>query len=249
MWNASIEQIVDIVRLYGLRGIELWAQQFETRNYQVKDYTKVAEKYGINTIVHSKSWDLNFASMNKSIREASVEEIKKSIILAEVIRAKEVTVHPPRETLSGNKEYYYDIAYDSLKQICEFARAKGIRVSLEIMEKKPNELVSTDEELKVMVRDLYKEITYTVDVAHCRSEEEFWRYFNKVDNVSKIHISNKKGEKLHTKLSDGDFNFKDLIQKLLQYKIPLVIEGYDGEGDFGILKDNLEFIKKIGGIK
>jgi len=249
MWNASIEQIVEIVNLYGIRGIELWDQQFETRNYQVIEYTKKAEYYGIETIVHSKSWDLNFASMNKSIRRASVEEIKKSIILAELIRAKEVTVHPPRETFSGNKEYYYENAYNGLKEICGFAREKGIRVSLEIMEKKPNELVSTDEELKVMVRDLYKEMTYTIDVAHCTSEEEFWKYFNRVESVSKIHISNRKGEKLHTKLSDGDFNFKDLILKLRKYNIPLVIEGYDGGNDFGVLKDNLEFIKKIGGIK
>jgi len=249
MWNASIEQIVEIVQLYGLRGIELWAQQFETRNYKLKEYTKIVEQYGIDTIVHSKSWDLNFASMNKSIREASVGEIKKSIVLAEAIRATEVTVHPPRESFSGNKEYYYDIAYNSLKEICEFAKEKGIKVSLEIMEKKHNELVTTNEELYVMVRDLYKEMTYTIDVAHCTSEEEFWTYFNKVENVSKIHISNKKGKKLHTKLSDGDFNFEDLIQKLMQYKIPLVIEGYDGGEDFVVLKDNLEFIKKIGGLK
>ncbi len=249
MWNASVDQIIEIVNLYGIKGIELWDQQFETRNYQVKEYTKVAEQYGIDTIVHSKSWDLNFASLNKSIRQASVEEIKKSIILAEAVRATEVTVHPPRETFSGNKEYYYDIAYTSLREIYEFARLKGVEVSLEIMEKKTNELVTTDEELKVMVRDLYKEMTYTIDVAHCSSEEEFWRYFNRVENVSKIHISNKKGKKLHTKLSEGDFNFKDLILKLRQHKIPLVIEGYDGGNDFGVLKDNLEFMKKIGGIK
>lgn len=245
MWNGTVEEMLKIAYQYELGGIELWAQQVEQNKYSIDKYISLAKEYHLNTTVHSKSWDLNFASLNEGIRLASIEEIKKSIRLAKQLHAKEITVHPPRETICGLKPIHLELAYQGLKQLYEYSCEMEVTLSLEIMEKIPKELVTSDISLGETTRDLYNKLSYTLDLAHCTNEDEFFAYLKKIPNISKLHISNKIGNKLHTLLSEGDYNFAELFPVLEKLNIPMVVEGFgDKEPYLGLIK-NLNYIKKL----
>lgn len=244
-WKGSFKELLKTAHEYGIGGIELWAQQVDFNNYCLEEYVSLAKVYHLDTIIHSKSWDLNFASLNESIRRASIEEIKQSIRLAKQVNAKEITIHPPRETICGLKSFHLDLTYKGLKELYDYSCEMGVQISLEIMEKIPKELVTTDKALYEVTRDLYDKLSYTLDLAHCSAESEFFTYLTSIPGISKLHISNKIGNKLHTPLQNGDFDINKLMPLLKNIGIPIVIEGFNDEVSCSELIDNLNFLKQL----
>ena len=235
------EELPGIVALYakasknakeaGFDGIELWAQQFFARGYDTQEYLRLQALYPLRTCVHSCSWDLNLASMNQGIREMSIKQVEASMRLAAELEAMELTVHPGHMTLPGRREESMKLLQDSLEQIGRLSDRIGVDVSLEIMEKIPKEFVTDAQSMEEAAGSRKKQFFYTLDIAHCDSEEEPFHILDQMKRISKIHISNRKGKCYHTPLENGDFSFKEMLPQLLAYGLPLVTEGYDDSRD------------------
>lgn len=245
MWNATIQEIFFMAKNYEVGGIELWVEQAEFFRYNTRDIRALAQKYDVQVAVHSKSWDLNFASIDKSIQNASLRSIKKSIDFARLIGTSEVTIHPPRRTLSIEEAFYTKKTQAGLEKLLEYSIKQGVRLSVEIMEKLPKELITTPETLKENLGTLYDSFLYTLDTAHCTDKKEIFFNLANIDSISKIHISNKKGTLLHTPLYDGDFDFRYILPRLKEYNVPLVIEGLETESSYQVLKNNIEYVQDI----
>ena len=245
MWNAALPEIFEAARAFGAEGIELWAQQFESRGYGADECLELLDRWPLRLFVHSKTWDLNFASLNRRIRTASLDEIKRSVDLAAGLHAAEITVHPPRESFLGDRPYYQQLAYEGLREILRYGRDAGVAVSLEIMEKLPKELMTTRAAVRGLTRDLYGEVSYTVDAAHCSDETELRDFLQNLPGISKLHISNRRGEQYHTALSDGDFSFQTLWPLLESRNLPMVVEGFDCTNQYTLLHKNMRDIQKL----
>lgn len=120
--------------------------------------------------------------------------------------------------------------------------------SLEIMEKIPKEFCNRCTEYGRAAGSRKKQFFYTLDIAHCDSEEEPFHILDQMKRISKIHISNRKGKCYHTPLENGDFSFKEMLPQLLAYGLPLVTEGYDDSRDFHTFTENTAFLKTNGGL-
>ncbi|MVB11198.1 hypothetical protein CAFE_19060 [Caprobacter fermentans] len=245
MWSAALPELFRAAREFQAEGIELWAQQFDSRGYREAECLSLLDRCPLPIFVHSKTWDLNFASVNRRIRRASLDEIRNSIDLAAKLHARELTVHPPRESLCGNRPLYQELAYRGLEEIFRYASRSGVSVSLEMMEKIPKEIMTTPDDVREITRGLYREFSYTVDVAHCDNEKELFNHLRDLPKVSKIHISNRRGATYHTLLSDGDFSFRRLWPALEHSGCPMVIEGFDASGQYTMLRENMKYIKKL----
>lgn len=249
MWNATLEEMVRFVYDNGLDGIEMWAQQWFTRGYSAEEYHKLSALYPIKTFVHSCSWDLNPASLNDGIRNASVLEIEKSIDLADSLGTYEVTVHPGHCTFGSNPEPYTNRMNQSLTELLAYAAQKRIDLSLEIMEKIPKEFVTSVAAMKSITQELEDKFYYTLDIAHCDGVDFLMKMLQQGKRFSKFHISNRRGNTFHTPLPDGDYDFTALLPTLIPYHLPFVIEGFDSQKEFSIAKKNINFLKLYGGIK
>ncbi|WP_088186860.1 sugar phosphate isomerase/epimerase family protein [Desulfosporosinus sp. FKA] len=246
MWPASLEDLFRTAYENGFAGVEFWAQQFAVKGYSVKDFVKMLSIYPLKTMVHSFSWDLNLASLNDEIREASIRETLKGIDLTATLGGFEITVHPGKRTLDTEPEVYYERLRNSLVEISRYAKERHVNVSLEIMEKAKKEFVVSIEALKQLTGNLFNEFFYTLDIAHCDQEEIIFTSLASLDRISKLHVSNRKGKILHTPLRKGDYKLDKLLPRLSNYKLPLVIEGFDDDNEFWILKDNIKFLKENG---
>lgn len=246
MWNSSLEEIFDWTCRSGLDGIELWAQHFFARGYSREKFRCLAALYSMSGCLHSQSWDLNLASLNSGIRAQSVEEVKRSIDLAVSLDLSEVTVHPGHKTMSADIADYEANLRQSLQELVEYAESRHICLSLEIMEKIPKEFVTDMEAMQRVCGDLFSRCVYTLDIAHCDSEQEAIGILDAHrDRISKIHISNRVGTKFHTPLDTGDYDMEKLLPKLMQYDLPFVIEGLDLAKDFPIAKRNVAFVQTV----
>lgn len=244
MWDASIEEMFEQVITNNLAGIELWAQHVEAKQIDISSYRFLSRREKIQTIIHSKSWDLNFASMNREIRNASIREVKSSIDMASKIGAWEVTVHPPRMTTGQNEEEYAELAYEGICELDAYAKNQGIRISLEVMENIPREVAVSIEGMKKITKDRFHDFEYTVDLAHCDSEEIFWKLVTGLPNVSKIHVSNRMGNRLHMCLDEGDYDVVKIVREITK-PLPVVMEGFDAGSRFEKINRNISYIKNI----
>ena len=116
------------------------------------------------------------------------------------------------------------------------------------MEKIPKEFVTDAQSMEEAAGSRKGQFFYTLDIAHCDSEEEPFRILDQLKRISKIHISNRKEKCYHTSLGNGDFSFKEMLPKLLAYGLPLVTEGYDDSRDFHTFTENTVFLKTNGGL-
>lgn len=243
MWGMSLDEMFQTLKEYDIKSMELWAEQFDYFNFDIEEYKALASRDQVETVIHCKSWDLNFSSVNKTIREASITEVKASIDLARALDATSITVHPSRETAPGIDTGVVEKLRDGLKEISKYAKECNVEISLEIMEKIPKELITSDTALFEVLGDMVNDFKYTLDIAHCLSEEEIFQYLDTIPNIDKLHITNKKGPKLHTDIDDGDFDFYTLLPKLYDLGIPMVLEGVDKS------KENIKIGKSIKMIK
>ncbi len=244
-WGASLESIFSFLRTNNIKTMELWAEHFDFFQFDINEYIGLARQSDVKTIVHSKSWDLNFASLNKTIRESSLKEIKNCIDLAEQLGATEVTIHPPRKTVGGISEITFDLAYQGFKDIVLYAKDKNITISVEIMEKIAKEILIDVDSFNKILKDLADQVACTLDIAHCTDEKEFFSYLEAMKNISKIHISNKIGKFLHSPIYEGDFNFLEILPRIESYNVDLVLEGLDTSEDHQIIKKSLAYIAQM----
>ncbi|AWW27019.1 sugar phosphate isomerase/epimerase family protein [Acetobacterium carbinolicum] len=244
-FNTDLETMMNKTKRYGFSGIEVWAQQFDLSRYSRKECRTLSDQYGLKNFVHAKSWDLNFASLNQNIRNTSIEEIKRSIDLADALAISEVTVHPPQMTLVGDRDRSLRLGRNSLAEIVSYGESKNIDVSIELMEKLPHELVTSYEEFTELADGFIDQLKVTIDIAHCDSLEEFEHYFDVFDNISKIHLSNRKGNVLHTPLYEGDYDFSSCFDTILKKNLPIVLEGFDARPGLMQVKKEVSYIKKI----
>lgn len=244
LWQKELAPIFALAKQYHVGGIEFWACQARYFHYDETRIRHFLSDTGIHAVVHSKSWDLNFASLEPAIRAASLSAIKDSMDFAASIGAEEITVHPPHHTFLLEKDASPAFLRQSLQELRSYANAHGIRLSLEIMEKLPREMITGLRTAQEALGAFYTSSLYTVDTAHCSSIREIHSLMQALPKVSKIHISNRRGAKLHTPLESGDYDFSALLPDLLNYGCPLVLEGA-GFTDDTMLACELQFIENI----
>ena len=247
-WKASLDEIFRCVYEEGYDGIEFWAQHFWERQYDINEYLRLSALYPLQTAVHSCSWDLNLSSMTEGIREESVRQVRRSMELAHMVNAMDLTIHRGHMTMAESRDESMRRLQQSLDEIAVYSKRCGVDVSLEIMEKIPKEFITDPAAMREAVGIHEREFYYTLDVAHCDSEQELFEILDTLNRISKIHISNRAGKKYHTPLDSGDYDFGKLLPKLLAYDLPMVVEGYDTSRDFHIFTENTHFLKTHGGL-
>lgn len=244
MWDFTEEEIFDYANKNKLLGIEFWSQQIEDRNLSTKKLRDLSKKFNLDLTLHAKSWDLNLASINERIREVSLKEILDDVNLARNIGAKEITIHPGRFSVSYNKEIYYKFLKESLNTILDYSTKKNINISIEVMEKIKNEFIIDLKSLKKLMGDNYEDFKYTLDISHCDSLEEIYFNLNNIKNISKCHISNRFKDKYHTELEKGIFPMEEIIFKIGEKNIPIVIEGMEIGRNNIVLDKNIRYLKE-----
>ena len=85
--------------------------------------------YDLKYTVHAPFIEVNPASVNPALQKASIEEIKRSIDLANTLDSNIVVIHPGRAIFLNDREYMssvYRIAEESLKAIGEYGKDNGV---------------------------------------------------------------------------------------------------------------------------
>lgn len=172
---------------------------------------ELLNSFNFTYTIHSPIIDLNIASLNTDIQRTSINEIGKSVDLANSVDSDVVVVHP------GNIPFLARPFEDKVLAKCResliisqnYASDSGVKITLENMPNIENFLYQNIQKLNDLLTDL--DIAMALDVGHaavCGFLEKDM-YF---DSVKHIHLSdNDHDHDMHYALGEGNIDFKITI--------------------------------------
>ena len=202
------------------------------------------DSHQIKLTVHSPLSDINLASHNHSIRDSSIEEVKRSMDRAVAWNADLVVVHPGSMPIMGKKIEEKILRYnlESLIECSRYAKDLGIYMCVENMPVIESLLYQDLNELNLLVEEIDAYITLDVGHAHNSgfSSSEMFDY----PLIKHVHLSDNDGTfDQHNALGNGNIDF-DLLFKSInksKYDGVLVVEVKDSPD----IDSSLDFIAKM----
>jgi len=235
----SIEDILDYIESIEIGYVEIIMEY----PYHEID-SDLINSYDLKTSVHSPLSDINIASLNESIRKASVREIKDSIDLASKIDASVVVVHPGHMAFLVRefKDELMQSSLKSLKECLKHAGEYGIKLCVENMPEMDGMICKSLEELYELTQKTG--VSIALDVGHAHSTGLSIDKMIKYDNIGHIHLSDNDGSfDNHDAIGSKNIDFKSLFKGLRRMK-------FDGVCVIEVKKqdeilESLDYIKKL----
>ena len=206
----------------------------EMKDSDIQNIKDKLEEAGLKPTVHAPIYDVNLASLNHRIREASIKCILESFHFARRIDAEIIVVHAghlPRDYPERLFPLAQKNALDSLKQLAQEAGKFGILVGLENNAKSKNHVMikGKDEHLALIQEVNSSNLKMVLDIGHANlfgaSLEDYIKSVSSY--LCEIHLHNNFGEKdNHSSLDNGEIDVKNLIEliKKSDLSIPLILE-------------------------
>ena len=241
LFPMSLKEILDYLGDINVKYCELMLEY----PYNEID-PDLVNSYSIKTSIHTPLSDVNIASLNESIRKASVEEVIKSINLASKVGSEALVVHPGHMAFLARKfqEKIRENSLISLKECSRFAEERGIKLCVENMPDMEGMICKDLDELNELVQEIGA--LMTIDVGHAHNVGISIGEILKYDNIGHIHLSDNDGSfDNHNAVGSKDIDFKSLLEGLNKKKFDgiFVIEVTNRDE----ILESLDYIKKLTG--
>ncbi|RBQ22968.1 endonuclease 4 [Candidatus Methanobinarius endosymbioticus] len=220
-------------------------EYFEILNEYPNDIIDIElmNSYNLKYTIHSPITDLNLASLNKSMKKASINEVKMSIDLANKLDSNIVVVHPSGFTLLGYpcEEKILSKCKDSMKKCGDYGKENEVMVTIENMSNIEGVLYQNIDKLNELLIEL--DMYMTLDVGHACTAgfQEKDLFF---ESIKHVHLAdNFHDNDLHLGLGEGNINFKEVFEifKKNKYDGKYVIEVIDKKS----VLNSLDYLNKI----
>lgn len=250
------------IKALGLDAMELeFVRGVYMKPFMARQVRQVKESLGLKLTVHAPYF-INLNAREAYKLSASIRRILDSAYMGFLCGAESVTFHPAFYLGQPAKQVYQAVKKQMQKMLNQLNKEK-IDVTLKPeLTGKPSQFGSL-EELTRLAREL-RGIGFCLDISHlhartagaCNTYEEFasvWKTIKKrlgqpALNDMHLHLSGikytAKGEREHLNLRQSDFNYKDFVKSLRDFKVGgiLICESPNLEGDALLLKKNYQRI-------
>ena len=200
--------------------------------------------YSLKYTIHSPFIDLNIASLNSALAILSVEEIKRSINLANMIDSNIVVVHPGTVSFSGRgkEDIIYKIGKDSLIDIGDYAKDHNVNACIENLPKIEGFMYQDVNQLNETLLELDLPMTLDIGHAHTAGFTPDEIYF---DSIKHIHVHDNPGDDdTHLTFGEGSFAVNEFFDIFTQnnYDGIYMLELYSIDS----IEKSIEYMKSLG---
>jgi len=223
----SAQNVEDTMREVS-KEFELWEIFSEGEHYLphiIKRFAAAAPSYSMKYSVHAPISDINIASLNERMREASVLELMATMEQAIEIDVKTVTIHPGVYSMvvPGQERKSIEKAKRSLRTLDRVTAEFGIKMALENMPSFNFFLGRRAEELKELVDGTDMKICF--DIGHANTTGEIDNMIDLLGGRTvNVHVHDNTGDKdEHMTVGEGNTDFAKL-KRLTKYNGNFVIE-------------------------
>lgn len=220
----SKEQVEKVRKLAKGKGVELilhlLPNQYGLSEEDVKNMFRENLDKFLENEKYLKERVFNIASDDEKVREFTIDEIKRTLTMAEKLNAKLITIHGGSFPSPKDYPQYLQRARKTLEELNP--RLGKIKLAIENVPEMghfgpSNELPIYPRDLLYLVKGLGN-IGICLDVGHANNVEEPVSYYKKIRNSNKIwniHLHDNKGDKDdHLQLGKGNIDFKKFLEEL-----------------------------------
>ncbi|MEF2293524.1 sugar phosphate isomerase/epimerase family protein [Virgibacillus dokdonensis] len=242
-WSFHPQEVIHIAKQYGCIGVEMWAEHMYYHQASPEDIRETAKAEQVDITLHAASWDLNICSLNQGIQQQSIVELKKSIDLAAKLGALHMTFHPGKYTV---KNYLTACHQENLvtntQLLLDYAKEKQVTLSQELMEVIPKEMLTYPEQMTQFQAKLNGELCVTLDIAHVPLQDDPINYFEHLQHVNSIHLSDSTKTQYHVPLGKGSVELHRVLTYFSKLDKPIVLEGMDTTKELAFLKQHIAYL-------
>lgn len=216
--KRSLEEFLEIAEVLSFEAVEII---LDGRGESLE----ILHSYSFDLSLHAPFSDLNIASLNPSIREESVHQIKSAIRRAADFNAP-ITVHSGR--LSPYAMWYREKAemlnFSALKSLAEYAEELGVKLLVENMPAGDGNLLTTPIEMEKLC--LEAGVDVTLDVGHAETSDSALNFISRLRrNIKEVHLhDNNLSRDEHLAIGDGRIDFRRILRTLQGCNCTYVIE-------------------------
>jgi len=195
---------------------------------------EILKKSGIEVCVHAPFFDMNIAAFSPGIRKASVLITQKTVDFCAAVGGKTMILHSGTQTYEQIKgipkednplfKIQWDNNIDSLKQINDYANAKGITVCLENIGF--NSVDQSFQDLLEIRKAVGTGLQFTLDFGHARLGEGAEAGIRMLgENIKHIHLHDNHGKRDdHLPVGDGNSDFSGYVDYFKTYSHIITLE-------------------------
>lgn len=244
-WNYPIPDVLQIAEAFHLDGVEVWIDQIHFHQSTLEEIIEAKKYTNQSLTIHASSWDLNPCALNPELQRSSLKEIEYAMEVGDRLDARNITIHPGKMTIEHvDRKHYIKVLRQNLLRLAEKANQYNVHLSVELMEEKQKELITTPNDMNDLLEGLPDRIRVTFDVAHVPLDVEPNNYYEKLNRINKIHLSDTSKEAYHIALGDGESKLDRIITELKDSHLPIVLEGFDQNPSFPLLKKHLQYVEQ-----
>jgi sugar phosphate isomerase/epimerase len=215
-----------------------------------RDITRALQENGLGLVCHLPTF-LSTADLTPSLRQASVNEMHRSLEVAALLGAAKVVLHP--STAGGMGAFVLDTvkgyAFDFLSQMVDAAAPLSITICLENMF--PRNRLGVDPEDFEEFFKAFPSLRMTLDTGHANIDDRRGRRLKGLATrfgrrIGHLHISDNRGKMDdHLAVGQGTVRFADLVRHLKSagYDEAVTLEVFDQ--DRGRLVESRERIRRL----
>lgn len=242
---------VDKAKDEGYTHMEMASTSLPTDPAEADRVVEYAKKSGFSLSIHAPFGKTNITSPDPDVRAWSIERVKNAVRFAARHGIDLVAVHPGRfGGIEGEPSGEENLAAmtEILREIGVLGRELGVRIALENMEARPNELVHSVSELNYFA-PVAKENPYfgvTMDFSHYLTLGEGLPELAKLElPLFDVHLSQTVDGKPHFTLerTDGIADLSAIVAALRAYDYagPIVLEVREGHREsYAILNEVMQ---------
>ncbi|KKH99332.1 xylose isomerase [Methanosarcina sp. 1.H.T.1A.1] len=231
---------------HGYTGWEIVQEGSQCLNSKTfQNLKNIYDTTSLELTLHLPFSDMNLAGLNDSIRAEVLRQMKNYLALASNY-VNLAVVHPgylsPYGVQVPQQAYMTNLA--SIRELCDFAADFGILVAVENMPDFPKIFGKYPDEMQEMFDAVGSHnVGFTFDVGHANTVGLVDEFLDQLgERISHVHIHDNMGKKdEHLPLGEGTVNWKQVMEKLSNYKGIFVTEMASVEE--GI--KSLEFLRKL----
>jgi sugar phosphate isomerase/epimerase len=191
---------------------------------------ELAKSYDLEYTVHAPFADINLASPSRTMLEASLKRLTKSLYYTHVLDAKLWVLHPGAKT--GISQFYPGAEWkqniQSIEELYAEAEQLGVNVAIENLPAKYWFVMSSPEDFHKFYKETSLPIGIVLDIGHAHLENQIQPFFNQLaDKIVHIHASDNKGvEDEHLGVGHGTINYDKfaLALKKIDYNQRVIVE-------------------------
>ena len=176
--------------------------------------------------LHTGIADINVASTNESIRQASAGNVLSEMASAHKLGIDTVTIHPGIINLAvhDTRGISLEAARRSMREFDRAASEYGIHACIENMPDFPVMLGIRTDELVSIVEDTDLDICF--DIGHANTSGQIDAMIDTFgDRIRNIHIHDNLGDRdAHLTIGDGNIDFGYVLRRLSGYTNRFIIE-------------------------